>query len=464
MYMNNNYNKLLTRYNVALRLPLKKVFEKYSGYGKMELGKNYTMLFPKEETYKGFFVRNEQFKELVFEITEPKESKGKVIPFVEFVCRMKEISYMEALEQINKEFGLKLVDNEETNFKDINEDQWLAKTNGILEKAFNPKTDTPKEDDKGFVYLNGIELIGPGGIGMIIGQPGAGKSSLCDTLCAKFNNKTIDAFGFEFIVPDTSKLLCLDMERADRLIKRSYEKILERSQLNKTTFQNRVEQLSYKAIVNRQPFENRKTRLERDIIKYKPSVVLIDGVAKLINDINNLNECVDFIRWLANLAEEYGIALLLTIHANPSDLKAQGHLGSVLLRECESVLALRYDKTKGGTQRELTTMFQHGKVRGGSDKVESWFEWSNEAGHFISAEKRTDMTDKANAEDMLKEIVVKAFEGVQQLTYKELGERMAKVTGKSYDTERRKIQQIVNNGLVIKQDKLYELGVKVKDM
>lgn len=69
---------------------------------------------------------------------------------------------------------------------------------------------------------------------------------------------------------------------------------------------------------------------------HRPDIVVIDGVADLVPEINSYEESAKVVGWLLALAEEYKCAIIAVIHYNPSPStnkdynKERGHLGTIL--------------------------------------------------------------------------------------------------------------------------------------
>lgn len=80
------------------------------------------------------------------------------------------------------------------------------------------------------------------------------------------------------------------------------------------------------------------------------SLVLIDGVADLILDVNDQGLSNTLVADLHRLAIEYKCAIICVLHENPNQDggKMRGHLGSQLERKAESNLRLRLDSGSKG--------------------------------------------------------------------------------------------------------------------
>lgn len=76
--------------------------------------------------------------------------------------------------------------------------------------------------------------------------------------------------------------------------------------------------------------------------KYKDNVglVLIDGIADLISDVNSLPESNEIIQKLMNWSTESKSHIIVVIHSNYDSNKATGHLGSAIIKKAETVCQL----------------------------------------------------------------------------------------------------------------------------
>jgi hypothetical protein len=447
--MKKKYINQLTWPNISLRVPDKEIFLKYFPGARVEAGREF-LLVPKGQstTVKGQFGTEGTFGQFVFVPTEGDDRNG--ICSVNFIAQSKGIRYNEALQIINRDFNLRLSEAD-TELHSQQDDIRHARKNGVMTVAYLPAKAAPALKDLGSLQLLGIEICSVSGMSMVIGQHGCGKSKVMEIVCASFCNPQSDGLGFSFPSElKEGKIMYVDVERVEKHLYSGWEHVVKRSGLSKQEVERKVIFAGY-----RKEFAARLNKLERDIFQHRPSVLIIDGVAKFVDDINNFTECVGFNKWLSDMAETYKLMVLLTIHANPNDMKAQGHLGSILMKEAESVLAIKYDRLKDDVPRTLTTRFQHGKVRGDYDKVEAYFQWSKEKCGFVSCAK----VERTSTEGSLRDCLVKAFEAKEHLTYKELGQRMSDLTGNTYDTERRKIGGYVEMQLLTLKDSFYYLNV-----
>jgi GTPase SAR1 family protein len=83
--------------------------------------------------------------------------------------------------------------------------------------------------------------------------------------------------------------------------------------------------------------ENRKL-IEYYILRWKPKIVVIDGLLDLIDNFNNEVESKIIINWLKKLTDENNVLIIGVIHTGKKDNFTLGHFGSMLDRYSQSVL------------------------------------------------------------------------------------------------------------------------------
>lgn len=77
--------------------------------------------------------------------------------------------------------------------------------------------------------------------------------------------------------------------------------------------------------------------------KGEVGVVIIDGVADLISDVNNLDESNAMIQNLMTWSHELQCAIITVIHQNFGSDKPTGHLGSALEKKAETMIKVEKD-------------------------------------------------------------------------------------------------------------------------
>ena len=73
----------------------------------------------------------------------------------------------------------------------------------------------------------------------------------------------------------------------------------------------------------------------------KPSLVIIDGVADLLADVNNIEQSNELVSALMRISTQCNVHIICVIHQNFGSQKlGTGHLGSALEKKAETVISL----------------------------------------------------------------------------------------------------------------------------
>lgn len=84
--------------------------------------------------------------------------------------------------------------------------------------------------------------------------------------------------------------------------------------------------------------KDRLNFLRRAIEGWMPKLVVIDGVADLQYNTNDLEESERLVTELMAISTNFNCHILCVLHTNPNTDKARGHVGSSLQRKAETVL------------------------------------------------------------------------------------------------------------------------------
>ena len=74
--------------------------------------------------------------------------------------------------------------------------------------------------------------------------------------------------------------------------------------------------------------------------EYHPDIVIIDGIADFVDDINSYSQCAKLVTTLQSLAMENNSSIVPIIHQNPGTKKERGHLGTILGNKTSGYIAL----------------------------------------------------------------------------------------------------------------------------
>ena len=72
--------------------------------------------------------------------------------------------------------------------------------------------------------------------------------------------------------------------------------------------------------------------------------MIIDGVADLVSDVNDIKESNDIVQKIMYWTEKYNIHIVCVIHSNHNSEKPTGHLGSSLEKKTETQIKLQLNE------------------------------------------------------------------------------------------------------------------------
>jgi hypothetical protein len=90
--------------------------------------------------------------------------------------------------------------------------------------------------------------------------------------------------------------------------------------------------------------KDRRMALRDSLYLRRPNIVVIDGIADLLYNTNDIEESDGLIGELMALSTQYNCHIINVLHTNPGTDKARGHIGSSLQRKSESVIYVHRDE------------------------------------------------------------------------------------------------------------------------
>ena len=121
--------------------------------------------------------------------------------------------------------------------------------------------------------------------------------------------------------------------------------------------------------------------------------ILLDGIADLVNNVNDPEECNAYVAQLHDMAIQHDCSVVGVIHCNPGSEKTRGHLGSQFERKAETNLRLEKDDD------DITTMWSDKQRRAPIAQADGpAFAWSDEANMHVSVENPTEARAEARAD------------------------------------------------------------------
>jgi hypothetical protein len=170
--------------------------------------------------------------------------------------------------------------------------------------------------------------------------------------------------------------------------------------------------------------------------------VIIDGVADLVCDVNDAEECNGLVAELHSMAIRYDCAIICVIHKNPGSEKVRGHLGSQIERKAETNLSL--DKDDG-----CTVVWSNKQRRAPIEKETGpRFRWDDEMKMHVSVAAPETVPAATRRLIELHDMALEAYAGAKRLRYVELVEAISKSRDLSEPTAKRKVSEMRKHGII----------------
>lgn len=281
--------------------------------------------------------------------------------------------------------------------------------------------------------LNGVGSIPCGDIQGVVAKQKQGKTQLCIVLCASLLGCT--DFGFKSLVPG-ARILYADTEQSEANASKLAVKIhtLMCWPTDESNSRLRVVSLRRKAVKERLPI------IVREVRKYKPTAVIVDGLVDLVTDFNDLRESADVIQSLMRLSAECDCAVVCVLHLNKSkdNNTPRGHVGSFLCQKASDVFQV--EKSESGIFNVTETDCRNRPIDSFAFGLD---------GHGVPMKTQSIAEAKAEANSTtLSKLVREAFGQTRELSYSELCAKIAAYGGVSLPTAKRRLKSAREFGII----------------
>jgi energy-coupling factor transporter ATP-binding protein EcfA2 len=308
--------------------------------------------------------------------------------------------------------------------------------------------DNPPKAPEPLITINDVTIGSPGNIVCVAGAEGSGKTNyLGGLLSGTLNpeNTSIDTLG-TYVKQNGNKkaVLLYDTEQSEYQLYKNISYIVKRASLSHPpswfkTFGlvgiSRNERISLiLESMDRLYYENGGIHM-----------VVIDGIADLLNGVNDEESSVKLIEELFRMAAIYNTCIICVVHMAPSGMKLRGHLGSEVQRKAAGILLIEKETNVN------CSVVKALKVRDGSplDVPLIQFGWSKIEGRHIYLGEKSKEESETRKLNELNEVVKVIFSKKQFITSSEL----VKLVMEEMDVKERMARNYIK---FIKKNKIIE--------
>ena len=198
-------------------------------------------------------------------------------------------------------------------------------------------------DPEYLIEIGGVPTMPKGNLVAVSAKWKNGKTFFCDILTAIFMGS--DQFGNCRSLMEKGRALFFDTEQSGSDTKR-VQKTIDAMTPQERHEDYKVACLQSAVIDSDMNSDSKPSRYEiisRCVSHEHPDLVIIDGVADLIYNYNDVFESQDIVNRLSMMANEYNCCIVLVMHQNKSsmDKNMKGHLGTLLFQKCSDVFVVK---------------------------------------------------------------------------------------------------------------------------
>lgn len=246
-----------------------------------------------------------------------------------------------------------------------------------LLRSFEVNFDVPPEIPDALVSINEVPIGSAGNLLAITGSEGSGKSNYLGGILAGTvvsEEVDFDSLGTEISRNVSGKaVLFYDTEQSEEQLYRNLKHIMRRAEVARPPAWFKTYGLVGMGRKDRMISILRS--MDRYYYEYGGiHMVVIDGIADLVDGVNDEEKAVGLIDELFRLAGIYKTCIVCVLHLSPSGYKLRGHLGSEVQRKAAGILCV--EKEEGYNHSIVKAL----KVRDGSplDVPQIMIGWNEE--------------------------------------------------------------------------------------
>ena len=182
------------------------------------------------------------------------------------------------------------------------------------------------------IKSNGVGTIPRGDIVAVKAKSKHGKTFLCSIFAAVAMGAK---WGSLSAVEKDCKVMFVDTEQNEKNVARVARRIHAMAGID--IHKNSGRLLCY--ALRKMEMNKRWQFISDRITEERPDLVIIDGIADLIADFNNITESQEIIGKLMATSTEFNLSIIFVLHTNKSkeDNNMKGHLGTMAVQKCSDV-------------------------------------------------------------------------------------------------------------------------------
>ena len=329
-------------------------------------------------------------------------------------------------------------------------DVLYADTLNLL-KSFEVTLDKPPRQPEAIVSIDNTTIGSTGNIMALTGPEGSGKSNYLGGLLAGTLARSVppryDTLGTQ-IRPNLEgrAVLLYDTEQSEAQLFRNLTGIAGRAMM--TGLPNWFKAYALVGMERKDRLQSILQSMDRLYYEHGGiHMVVIDGIADLLDGVNDEERAVGLIDELYRLAGIYQTCIICVLHLSPSGYKLRGHLGSEMSRKASGILSIEKDTN---TPFSVVKVL---KVREGSPMNVPllMIGWDEEAGHHTLQDTKPGANrDDGRRRDELRSVADGIFDRETSLGYRDVLQALGEALGVKERQAKVYLSQMQKHGIVAK--------------
>ncbi len=233
-------------------------------------------------------------------------------------------------------------------------------------------TKTVLPPEKAAISIDGIPFFEIGDVGAVKAKQKAGKTTMLKALVAAWMKGELFRLKSEL---EEARVLWLDTEQKGHDVKRIIDDVKHLSGQDDDYIDRHLKLYTVRTLSHKTLMDDTKLLVS----KYRPLVLIIDGLVDLIESFNDEALSHQLINELVMMSDNYECAIIAVLHENKSDAdhNMRGHLGTMLAQKAGTVVQCAKDGN--GVITVSCSDSRHAAMP-------TWKIKYDESGHIISAD------------------------------------------------------------------------------
>ena len=205
---------------------------------------------------------------------------------------------------------------------------------------------TDEAEPPALFSVNNVEVLPKKAVGIVAAQKKSGKSNFGGLLMTASASPSFQVLNGAIRCREGSiKILNIDTEQPLKDARRTLRRVMKTAGYgyDEQWGSHNIISLSVKDIDE----ADRMPLIELAVKEHKPQLVIIDGIADLIDSINDERQSKNLMAWLDYLACTYDCAVVGMLHLNFNSGKIGGWAGTQANKKFTDCFILKKDKTNG---------------------------------------------------------------------------------------------------------------------